>query len=162
MARLEILTYAHPALRSKTSEVTQFDDELLTLVEDMVETMYEGDGVGLAAPQIGNLQRLFVYDVGEGAHAVVNPSIYRMQGEEVGEEGCLSIPRLQGDVSRAVKIGVTWQDETGRKFKRTFEGFTARVFQHETDHLDGILYTDRAIPGTLRLAEETSDDRMTG
>lgn len=157
MATLEILTYTHPALRSQTEEVSQITPEVRTLIEQMVEAMYEARGVGLAAPQVGRLIRLFVYDVGDGPHAVINPRVLRSSGEELGNEGCLSIPRLQGDVPRATRLSVSWQDENGKRYKRSVEDFTARVFQHEIDHLHGILFTDRAIPESLHLIEETPE-----
>jgi len=125
----------------------------------MQETMVEAYGVGLAAPQVGVLLRLFVYDIGDGPHAVINPKILRASGEELGTEGCLSIPRLQGDVPRATKLTLSYVDENGRKRKETVEGFQARVFQHEIDHLYGILFTDKAEPGSLHMTEEREPDR---
>lgn len=153
MAYREILTYQHPALRSQTEELSVVTPEIRQLVADMAQTMEEAYGVGLAAPQIGELIRLFVYDVGEGPKAVINPRILRTSGEETGSEGCLSIPRLHGDVPRAVKVTATWLDQHGRKVRKTLEGFTARVFQHEYDHLFGILFTDKAIPESLHMVE---------
>ncbi len=158
MALLEILTYTHPALRSQTEEVTQITPEIKTLIDDMVETMYEAHGVGLAAPQVGRLIRLFVYDVGDGPHAVINPRILKSSGEELGNEGCLSIPRLQGDVPRATRITVAWQDENGKRHRKSVEDFTARVYQHETDHLYGILFTDKAIPSSLHMIEDAEEE----
>lgn len=155
---MEILTYTHPALRSKTEEVSEITPEIKTLIADMIETMYEARGVGLAAPQVGRLIRLFVYDVGEGPHAVINPRILKATGEEMGNEGCLSIPRLRGEVPRATRITVAWQDEKGKRHKRSVEGFTARVYQHENDHLHGILFTDRADPETLRMIDEAEEE----
>lgn len=158
MAQMEILDYSHPALRSQTEEVHEFNAELKRLVTDMYESMEKGFGVGLAAPQVGVLKRVFVYDVGEGPHAVVNPRFTRARGEEIASEGCLSIPRLRGDVPRAERLTAVWQDETGKRFRRTVEGLTARVFQHENDHLYGILFTDKVIPGTLHMIEESEEE----
>lgn len=150
MALLEILDYTKPDLRAQTEELGELTPDIQALIGDMAETMEHAQGVGLAAPQIGRLIRLFVYDVGDGPKAVINPTIHRASGEEVGTEGCLSIPRLQGDVARARKVSVSWTDEKGRRHKKTVEDFTARVFQHEIDHLHGILFTDKAVPGSLR------------
>ncbi|HEY3269215.1 MAG TPA: peptide deformylase [Armatimonadota bacterium] len=159
MALLEILTYQDPALRSKTEEIDHITPEIKNLVRDMSETMEAAYGVGLAAPQVGRLIRLFVYDIGDGPKAVINPRIIRTAGEEVGNEGCLSIPRLLGDVPRAVKLTVAWLDENGKRHKRTVEGFQARVFQHENDHLYGILFTDKALPGSLRMSDDNLNER---
>jgi peptide deformylase len=150
MALLEILDYTKPELRAQTEELNEITPEIRTLIADMAETMEKARGVGLAAPQIGRLIRLFVYDVGDGPHAVINPRVLRATGEEVGTGGCLSIPRLQGDVARARKVAVSWTDERGKRHKKTVEDFTARVFQHEIDHLHGVLFTDKAVPGSLR------------
>jgi peptide deformylase len=150
MALLEILDYTHPELRAQTEELGEITPEITALIADMAETMDAARGVGLAAPQIGRLIRLFVYDVGDGPNAVINPRILRTSGENVGTEGCLSIPRLQGEVARAQKVVVSWMDARGKRHKRTVEDFTARVFQHEIDHLHGVLFTDKAVPGSLK------------
>jgi peptide deformylase len=159
MAYREILTYQDPALRSQTEELTEVTLETRQLIADMAQTMEEAYGVGLAAPQVGILIRLFVYDAGDGPKAVINPRILRSSGEEIGNEGCLSIPRLQGDVPRASKITATWLDPHGRKVRKTLEGFPARVFQHEYDHLFGILFTDKAIPETLHMLDNSLRER---
>jgi peptide deformylase len=150
MALLEILDYTRPELRSQTEELTEITPETRALINDMAETMEKANGVGLAAPQIGRLIRLFVYDVGDGPQAIINPRILRSTGEQVGTEGCLSIPRLQGEVPRAEKVVVSWVDAKGKRHKKTVEEFKARVFQHEIDHLHGILFTDKAVPGSLK------------
>lgn len=159
MAYREILTYQHPALRSQTEELTAVTPETRQLAADMIQTMEEAYGVGLAAPQVGELIRLFVYDVGDGPHVVINPRILRTAGEELGNEGCLSIPRLQGDVLRATKVTATWLDQHGRKIRKSVDGFTARVFQHEYDHLFGILFTDKAVQESLHMVENLPRER---
>jgi peptide deformylase len=140
--------YGDPALRTKAKEITVFDDELLRLVEDMHETMRAYNGVGLAGNQIGVLQRVAVVDVPlEGDErvklALVNPEIVERSGSEAGEEGCLSIPGVYEDVTRALKIKVKAQDETGKRYVIEAEGYLARAIQHELDHLDGVLFVDR-------------------
>lgn len=162
MALLEILDYTKPELRSQTEELNEITPDIRALVTDMAETMEHAKGVGLAAPQIGRLIRLFVYDVGDGPKAVINPRVHRASGEEVGSEGCLSIPRLQGDVARAKRVTVAWTDEKGKRHKKTVEDFTARVFQHEIDHLHGILFTDKAVPGSLRPTDPPDEDGEAG
>jgi len=140
--------FGDPVLRSRARVVTEFDASLLTLVEDMRETMKAYNGVGLAANQVGVLQRVLVVDVPqeEGPrvrHCLVNPVIDQRAGSARGEEGCLSIPGIYEDVSRAKKIRVRAQDETGRSVEFTAEDYLARAIQHEVDHLDGVLFVDR-------------------
>jgi peptide deformylase len=155
-----IIKYGNPILREKSKFVTQFTDELPELAARMIEIMHKANGCGLAAPQVGILQRIFIFDIGDGARAVVNPKITRSKGEQTGEEGCLSLPGLQGLVARAYDIVVKGQDEFGKPIKLHAEDFEARVMQHEIDHLDGILFIDegRADPDSLHwlTAEETA------
>jgi len=131
-------------LHTKAKKVTRFDATVERLVKDMWDTMYEAPGVGLAAPQIGIPLRVLVAEY-EDEHAVlINPEIVKQEGEEKGTEGCLSIPGYQGlNVRRATKVVVKGRNEKGTPVKITAEGWFARVLQHEIDHLDGILYTDR-------------------
>lgn len=140
MALREILTEGDPVLNRRSRPVEKFDQRLHELVDDMVETMYEGDGVGLAAPQIGVLRRIFVMDVGEGPVAFINPEIMEEDGEQEGPEGCLSLPGLFGIVSRPQKVRVRAQDREGVFFEITAEDLAARCVCHENDHLDGILF----------------------
>lgn len=140
MALREILTEGDPVLNRRSRPVEKFDQRLHELVDDMVETMYEGDGVGLAAPQIGVLRRIFVMDVGEGPMAFINPEIMEEDGEQEGPEGCLSLPGLFGIVSRPQKVRVRAQDREGVFFEITAEDLAARCVCHENDHLDGILF----------------------
>ena len=144
-----IVTYGNSVLRSPAENVGEFNDEIKALIERMYQTMAEVRGLGLAAPQVGVSKRVFVYDIGEGPHALVNPKIVTSKGEEWGIEGCLSIPGLQGEVPRAERITVAGIDENGKKVRIKAEGLLARVLQHEIDHLDGTLFVDRADPETL-------------
>ena len=135
-----------PLLRKQSREVTKFDNRLKYLVEDMFETMYHAEGVGLAAPQVGILKRVIVIDDREGNKLeMVNPVIKEMDGEEVQIEGCLSIPHKQGSVKRATHIIVDYYDKDNNKKTLETRDFFARIIQHEIDHLNGILYSDRAI-----------------
>lgn len=135
-----------PLLRKQSREVTKFDNRLKYLVEDMFETMYHAEGVGLAAPQVGILKRVIVIDDREGNKLeMVNPVIKEMDGEEVQIEGCLSLPHKQGSVKRATHIVVDYYDKDNNKKTLETRDFFARIIQHEIDHLNGILYSDRAI-----------------
>lgn len=120
-----------------------FDDKLAMTLDDMAETMYKAEGVGLAAPQIGILRRYCIVDVGDGIIELVNPVIESMSGEQTGEEGCLSIPNRYESVTRPMTVTVRAQDRKGNSFTITAEGFKARALCHEIDHLDGILYIDK-------------------
>lgn len=135
-----------PVLREPAKEVTKFNSNLQKLLKDMAETMYDADGVGLAAPQIGISKRVIVVDIGDesGLIEMVNPVIVEEEGEQLGPEGCLSIPNLNGDVLRAERIVVNGQSAEGTPFSVEATGFLARAFQHEVDHLNGILFTDLA------------------
>lgn len=135
-----------PLLRKQSREVTKFDNRLKYLVEDMFETMYHAEGVGLAAPQVGILKRVIVIDDGEDNKLeMINPVIKEMDGEEVQIEGCLSLPHKQGSVKRATHIVVDYYDKDNNKKTLETRDFLARIIQHEIDHLNGILYSDRAI-----------------
>ena len=153
MALRKIVTVPNDVLRKKARPVTKFDDDLRTLVDDMVDTMRDAPGVGLAAPQIGILQRIIVVEYGDDEdveapsklYAVVNPEITRMSADkEMGVEGCLSIPGVVGDVERSVSIVVKGQNKHGQNVKYKLSGWVARIFQHEVDHLEGVLFTDLA------------------
>jgi peptide deformylase len=153
MAIREITTVPDPVLRKKARKVTDFGPELIKLLDDMVETMREAPGVGLAAPQIGVSQRVIVVEFGDEEeeevprklYMLVNPEISRLSPEVLlGTEGCLSIPGFLGDVDRSVEITVRGLNRSGKPVKIKAKGWLARIFQHEIDHLDGILFTDRA------------------
>jgi peptide deformylase len=152
MALRPILQVPDPVLRGRASPVEAFDGDLCDLARDMLETMYEAPGRGLAAPQVGVPQRLFVMDVGwkEGApgpQVLVNPEIVEASEERVTrEEGCLSIPGRLSRVTRPAEVTLRWQDLDGAPRDGTFSGFAATCAQHEIDHLDGILCTDREDP----------------
>lgn len=153
----DIVTYGDDVLRKRAEDVAEVNEEIRDLIETMYATMEKSRGLGLAAPQIGVSKRVFVYDVGEGRHAVINPRIVKSSGEESSVEGCLSIPGLQGEVPRAFRVTLTGLDESGRKIKIRAEGLLARVFQHEIDHLDGKMFVDRADPATLETVPVGSD-----
>jgi peptide deformylase len=143
--------YGDPALRTKAAEVAAFDDTLRELAADMRETMKAYNGVGLAANQIGVLQRILVVDVPlddetRARHVMVNPVILERSGSETGEEGCLSIPGIYEDVSRSFRLKVQALDEHGQAFELEASGYLARAIQHEVDHLDGVLFVDRLSP----------------
>ena len=129
-------------LRKHSRKVTKFDHRLGVLLDDMADTMYEADGVGLAAPQVGILRRVVVIDVGDGLVELVNPEIISAEGEQAGSEGCLSVPGKRGYVVRPQKVTVKAQDRKGKPFEVTGEGLFARALCHEIDHLDGKLYID--------------------
>jgi peptide deformylase len=143
MAPYDIRVFGDPVLRTPAAEITDIDADLVRLADDMVQTMYEAPGVGLAAPQIGIQKRLFVYDVGEGPFAVVNPRITERSGDWTYEEGCLSVPGLSWPIVRAAQVHLTGWDLDGNELSVEADELLARVFQHETDHLDGILLLER-------------------
>lgn len=131
-------------LRKKSKEVSVVDDKIRTLLDDMVETMYEYEGVGLAAPQVGILKRVVVIDVEDGrVYKMINPKITEMSGEQVGQEGCLSVKEKKGIVNRPMKVTVEYTDENGEPVTLVAEELLARAICHEVDHLDGILFLDR-------------------
>jgi peptide deformylase len=157
MALRKIVTLPEPVLRRKAHTVTNFDKNLQVTIEDMVETMRDAPGVGLAAPQIGLSERLIVVEYYEREEdedvenapkkvwALVNPEIIKASEEKlVGVEGCLSIPNLVGEVERHAAIQVKGLNRHGKPVKIKAEGWLARIFQHEIDHLNGVLFTDRA------------------
>jgi peptide deformylase len=161
MAVLDIAKYGEPVLRVRCKSVERVTDETRRLIADMMETMREAAGVGLAAPQVRVPERLFVYKLEEASGAIINPEIVRQEGEVIGMEGCLSIPRLQGDVARAEKILVRGLDQEGKKVRMEVADWLARIFQHEIDHLDGVLFIDRADPASLHwLTEEEEEERV--
>ena len=133
-----------PVLREKCTDVKSFNSELWSLLDDMKETVRAERGAGLAAPQIGISKRVVVIDVEEGYFEMVNPVILSAKGEQTGPEGYLSVKGKQGTVTRPDKVKAEYRDRNGRKHKLTAEGFFARAVCHELDHLDGILYTDKA------------------
>jgi len=148
MAILEILKYPDPTLKEVARPVEAVTDDVLRLIEDMVETMYEAPGVGLAAPQVGVLRRVIVLDTdyenpGRNLIKLVNPEIRHAEGEVVWEEGCLSVIDFTAEVKRAAGVEVAALDEKEREVRIAAEGLLAVALQHEIDHLDGILFIDR-------------------
>lgn len=167
MSVRRIVIYGDPVLRRSADEITSFDDSLRALVADMYETCRAYNGVGLAANQVGVSQRVFVIDapVDEDRRerfAVVNPVIDGREGKETGEEGCLSIPGIYEDVVRATKLRLRGFDEVGRPIERLVEGYLARAIQHETDHLDGVLFTDRLSPLKRQFLRRQLDELARG
>ena len=145
MALRKILTDKEPALHKVCKPVTDFDPKLHKLLDDMTETLIESGGVGLAAPQVGILRRVFLVDVGEDENEIVefiNPEIIETDGEQVGPEGCLSVPGKYGLVKRPYYAKVRAQDRNGEWFEAEGEELIGRCFCHENDHLDGIIYTE--------------------
>lgn len=145
MALFEIQKLGSPILREKAAPVTRVDDTIRRLLDDMAETMYDANGVGLAAPQIGVAKRVIVVDAGEGLIALVNPVFVKGRGSDVQEEGCLSIPNYYASVPRFKSAVVKGLDREGREVIVKAKNFTARALQHEIDHLDGILFIDKMI-----------------
>jgi peptide deformylase len=145
MSILPIRKLGSPVLREPCREVEAFDELLARLYEDMVETMYHAPGVGLAAPQIGLSLRFFVFDAndGRGPHAVANPVLSELEGEQIEEEGCLSIPGLWYPTRRAMHARVEGLDVKGNPVSFEGEELAARIFQHETDHVNGMVFLDR-------------------
>ena len=142
MSVLEIHVLGSPVLREPTTPVAQVTDDVRRLIDDMFETMYAANGVGLAAPQVGRPERLAVVDVGEGPIAIVNPEIVTAAGRMRGDEGCLSIPEIFGEVERAAQVTVRALDARGEPFELQGTELLARCLQHEIDHLHGKLFID--------------------
>lgn len=143
MALRNIVKLGDDVLRKVCRTQMTFDEKLWSLLDDMAETMYKAEGVGLAAPQIGILRRICVIDIGEGLIELINPVIVKTSGKQVGSEGCLSVPGRFEEVERPFKVTVRAQNRKGENIELTGEGFLARAFCHEIDHLDGKLFIDR-------------------
>jgi peptide deformylase len=155
MAVKPILTAQDPLLRQKSKKVAHFGDALRKLVAEMFDTLHDAHGLGLAAPQIGVLQRVFIVELAaeydeDGqeiaplqSYVLVNPEIVKMRGEEEMEEGCLSVPGYRGAVIRATSVTIKGQDLRGKEVRYRGEDVLAQAFQHELDHLNGVLYLDR-------------------
>lgn len=149
----DLTTFPDDVLRNEAGVVEDFDEELAKLIEDMIETMRAAPGVGLAAPQIGVSKRVIVVEFGheedetvpKQLYVLINPEIIKKsEGTLAGVEGCLSVPGVVGEVDRAESVTVGGQDQHGKKVKIRAQGWLARIFQHEIDHINGVLYTDRA------------------
>lgn len=155
MALREIRLSDDPILRKKSKEITEITDRIKILLDDMIDTMNEAEGVGLAAPQIGVLRRAVVIDVGEGPIKLINPIILETKGEEIDVEGCLSVPGRSGTVSRPEWVKIKFLDIDGNEKTMEGSGLLARAICHEIDHLEGILYIDKII-------EEVEDENLGG
>ncbi|HOO26321.1 MAG TPA: peptide deformylase [Clostridiales bacterium] len=145
MALRNIVKKGDPILLKKSRPVEKFDDRLATLIDDMAETMYDGNGVGLAAVQVGVLKRVFVADTGDGLREFVNPVIFDEEGEQNEIEGCLSVPGESGVTKRPQTVKIKAQDRHGKWHIYKVQGLDARCYCHENDHLDGILFTQRLV-----------------
>jgi peptide deformylase len=155
MAPYSIRVVGDPVLRQRAAEITNIDGRLAKLAEDMITTMYDAPGVGLAATQVGVEKRMFVYDVGEGPLTIINPVIVESDGEWTFDEGCLSVPGLSWDVVRPKQVLLRGVDLDGNDVAIEADELLARCFQHEVDHLDGVLVLERLDPDTRRQALKT-------
>jgi len=167
VAAYTIRTYGDPILRQPSADVTNIDGALKQLTDDMIGVMYAAPGVGLAAPQIGVQKRVFVFDAGEGPSTVINPRITESSGEWTYDEGCLSVPGLSWPIVRPRSILVEGLDLDGNELAIEAEEYLARVYQHEIDHLDGVLLIERLDPDTRKqamatLRQMTFDPRIVG
>jgi peptide deformylase len=153
MAPYAIRIVGDPVLRERANEITDVDDRLVKLVDDMFTTMYDAPGVGLAAPQVGVQKRLFVYDTGDDPKVLINPVISGSDGEWYFEEGCLSIPGQHFEICRPKQIEVTGVDLDGNEVSFDADEFLARVIQHELDHLDGVLMLEHLDEEQLKVAK---------
>lgn len=142
MAKRMIRISTEDVLRKKSKVVKEINDNVLTILDDMADTMYDANGVGLAAPQIGILKRMVVIDIGEGLIELINPEIIEQSGSQTGNEGCLSVPGKSGAVTRPDYVKVKAMDRNGNEFEIEGRELLARAFCHEIDHLDGKLYID--------------------
>lgn len=154
MAIRNIVKIGEPILKKTSREVVKFDDRLFTLLDDMKDTMYKADGVGLAAVQVGVLKRVVVLDCGDGYLELINPEITHREGEQVEMEGCLSLPGEYANTIRPEKVKVKAQNREGKWCLYSGEGLKARCFCHEIDHLDGFVFTDRLAPPELQPQDE--------
>ena len=144
MAVYKVVEYGDKVLKDKAREVAKINQSILKLLDNMKDTMYAYKGVGLAAPQVGVSKRVVVIDVGEGLVELINPVITNTFGEETEAEGCLSLPGIVGDVTRAANVTVRGLNRKGEEITLSGSGYLARAIQHEVDHLDGVLFIDKA------------------
>ena len=162
MAPYTIRLFGDPVLRQRASEVENIDGTLVRLAEDMITTMYAAPGVGLAAPQVGVQKRVFVYDIGEGPDVLVNPVIDESRGEWTFEEGCLSVPELSWPIVRPKEVHITGFDLDGNEVSLEADELLARLFQHELDHLDGVLLLQHLEPDQQKEARRILRQRALG
>lgn len=156
MTLMEIMKAGSPILKQRAEKVTRFDKKLAKLLTNMKETMYEAEGCGLAAPQVGISKRLMVIDAFDdfGLREFINPEFISKEGKCVNAEGCLSVPDYEGEVERATNVTVKYQDRKGQWHMLEAEGLLAMALQHETDHLDGVLFIDKALSLVPKVKEE--------
>jgi len=164
MAPYEIRVFGDPVLKQRATEVSEIDGRLARLADDMITTMRDAPGVGLAAPQVGVQKRLFVYELpeGDGPHTIVNPSISESRGEWVYEEGCLSVPGLSFEIVRPDEVHLTGLDLDGNEVSIEASELMGRLFQHELDHLDGVLLLERLEPAQRKEALRALRQRTMG
>jgi peptide deformylase len=162
MSAYTVRVFGDPVLKQVANEVDDVDDSLVKLVDDMVETMYRSEGAGLAATQVGIDKRLFVYDVGDGPEAIVNPTIVETGGEWYHDEGCLSIPGLRLGIVRPNQVHIRGYGLDGEELSLEADEFLGRVFLHEIDHLDGVLMVERLEEDDRKLALRVLRDRALG
>ncbi len=158
----EIRVFGDPVLRTVANEVTDIDGKLAKLAQDMLVTMYEEPGIGLAAPQVGVQKRFFVYDYGDGPAVLINPVIAESDGEWTYEEGCLSVPGLSWEIVRPKEILITGFDMDGNEVSIEADELESRLYQHEMDHLDGVLLVDRLDADTRKTAMRTVREKFLG
>ena len=154
MASRKVCLLGDPVLRKKSKPVVDFDEDLWTLLDDMKETMYKNDGMGLAAPQVGVLRRIVVMDVNNQFYELINPEIISQEGEDVDTEGCLSVGKFKDTVKRPYKVTVKAVDRYNYPLEITGEKYFARCVCHELDHLDGVLFVDKSEHGKEFLAKK--------
>ena len=157
MAIRNVRLEGDPILRKKSKEVKEITPKIRVLIDDMLETMYEKDGVGLAAPQVGILKRIVVIDVGDGPIVMVNPRIVREEGAQTGDEGCISVPGKAGQVTRPNDVTVRFMDENGEHYELDGTELLARAICHECDHLEGKLYVDLVEGGLHEVTAEEEE-----
>ncbi len=160
MAKRQIRIYGDEVLEKPCREVKEVTPRIRELIDDMLETMYDADGVGLAAPQVGILRRIVVIDVGEGPVILINPKVVEAEGEQTGMEGCLSVPGQAGEVTRPQKVKVQALNEEMEPIEVEGEDLFARALCHEIDHLDGIMYVSKVIDGKLYDTDSEEDEEI--
>ncbi|MEK9657237.1 MAG: peptide deformylase [bacterium] len=146
MTILDVVQHPNPVLREKAAEVTTFDKKIQTFIEDLYDTMAQYNGIGLAAPQVGVLQRIFVIGYEGVYHEFINPVLSNMSGQQSMNEGCLSIPGIQVPVDRYEKLTIKAQNRHGKTFTLDVDAMVATIIQHENDHLEGVLIIDKNLP----------------
>lgn len=157
MAIRNVRLEGDPILRKKSKEVKEITPKIRVLIDDMLETMYEKDGVGLAAPQVGILKQIVVIDVGDGPIVMINPRIVREEGTQTGDEGCISVPGKAGQVTRPNDVTVRFMDENGEYYELDGTELLARAICHECDHLEGKLYVDLVEGGLHEVTAEEEE-----